>query len=280
MVKTLKNAQEFEKYVREKHTEFGWDQPYRVIVDTDIKEPEYLMETCDTCGKEFTFVVDDERYQMWKARRMLIQKAMPGIAPEDREILMTHMCGECWKNMFGSPNRKKEDIPLEERTYRARVSKITQTRDKETGYKSGSYTKYTTKDHDYGFILKKNYVTTEKEKSKLGRLRRGKSMKSYQIVEPKKGSSWIGYKIKILRTNSAKRKNPMPKVGETVFTPRFMNVTIRESFKSLKEAYQAGYTEPTHNREGYEEGGYKILGRNISLNHMEFAVARIAKGEY
>lgn len=60
------------------------------------------------------------------------------------------------------------------------------------------------------------------------------------------------------------------KVNDKVCTPRFLTVTIKEVFKSMSDAYAAGYVEPTH----CEQDGYVILGKSLDLYHMEFAAAK------
>jgi len=60
--------------------------------------------------------------------------------------------------------------------------------------------------------------------------------------------------------------------GDTIHTPRFLTVTIKEVFKTEKELREAGYTEPTHFDEA--DCPYRISGKTIGSNRMEFAAAR------
>ena len=60
------------------------------------------------------------------------------------------------------------------------------------------------------------------------------------------------------------------KVNELIYTPRFEKVIIRVIFESTKEAYNKGYTEPTH----YHKDGYTILGKHTGLNLMIFAAVK------
>lgn len=57
------------------------------------------------------------------------------------------------------------------------------------------------------------------------------------------------------------------KINESVFTPRFCTVTIKEIFSNRLDAAQAGYTEPTH----YHKDGWCVVGKSLDLYHMEFA---------
>lgn len=64
--------------------------------------------------------------------------------------------------------------------------------------------------------------------------------------------------------------NSSIKVGDTVRTPRFMTVTIKETFEDEDAMMQAGYTEPTY----YEgQDGYAVRGKSIDMYHMVFAAA-------
>lgn len=57
--------------------------------------------------------------------------------------------------------------------------------------------------------------------------------------------------------------------GDTIRTPRFLNVKIKEVFGSSAEASAAGYTEPTH----FVDPHYEVLGKSLDLHHMVFAAA-------
>ena len=57
------------------------------------------------------------------------------------------------------------------------------------------------------------------------------------------------------------------KKGDLIYTPRFCTVEIEEVFESSREAYEAGYTEPTH----YHKDGYGVLGKTIARDYMAFA---------
>lgn len=59
-------------------------------------------------------------------------------------------------------------------------------------------------------------------------------------------------------------------VGDRIYTPRFCTVIIKEIL-TPEEAYENGYTEPTH----YKDSDYKILGKSTGLNHMVFAAVKI-----
>jgi hypothetical protein len=56
--------------------------------------------TCPFCDKEYQVEVPEEGYNRW-VNGELIQRAMPDVAPEVREALISGICENCWADMFG-----------------------------------------------------------------------------------------------------------------------------------------------------------------------------------
>lgn len=52
-----------------------------------------------TCGNTFLIAVPEQEYQNWKDG-MLIQDAMPSLGQEERELLISGTCPECWGKMM------------------------------------------------------------------------------------------------------------------------------------------------------------------------------------
>lgn len=63
------------------------------------KKDMYIECTCKMCGKEVDIIADQRGYNKWK-KGMLIQDAMPYLTPDEREILVSGICGECFDNLF------------------------------------------------------------------------------------------------------------------------------------------------------------------------------------
>lgn len=55
--------------------------------------------TCQLCGETKTVNCTQEQYNKWKAGE-LIQRAMPNVPPDERELLISGTCGTCFDNMF------------------------------------------------------------------------------------------------------------------------------------------------------------------------------------
>lgn len=55
---------------------------------------------CPFCGKTYSVEVPEDGYDRWQNGE-LIQRAMPDVAPEVREALISGICENCWTNTFG-----------------------------------------------------------------------------------------------------------------------------------------------------------------------------------
>lgn len=52
------------------------------------------------CGKLYSFEVPDKGYRRWLMGES-IQKALPMLTPDQREIMISGICGKCFDKMFG-----------------------------------------------------------------------------------------------------------------------------------------------------------------------------------
>lgn len=55
---------------------------------------------CAICGKGRTVKVSKVGYDRW-LKGELIQNALPELSVDDRELLMSGICGECFDKIFG-----------------------------------------------------------------------------------------------------------------------------------------------------------------------------------
>lgn len=56
--------------------------------------------TCFKCKKEYTINVNEDDYLNWKEGGMLVQDAFPYLSANERELLMSRICGTCFDKMF------------------------------------------------------------------------------------------------------------------------------------------------------------------------------------
>lgn len=59
-----------------------------------------LIVTCPFCGKESVVSVFASDYYAW-LRSGLVQDAFPYLSAEERELLISGICPECWEKTFG-----------------------------------------------------------------------------------------------------------------------------------------------------------------------------------
>lgn len=59
---------------------------------------------CEHCGREFHLEVvekDLKEFVQPPSERRLIQDIFPYLTHQERELLISHTCNECWNKMFG-----------------------------------------------------------------------------------------------------------------------------------------------------------------------------------
>ena len=54
-----------------------------------------LEVTCKSCHKTFKIFVDPEGYKKWRTNT-LIQKALPDLSVQERELLVSGLCSSCF----------------------------------------------------------------------------------------------------------------------------------------------------------------------------------------
>lgn len=55
---------------------------------------------CKVCRREHHILVPKAGYRLWARRAKHIQDAMPGLSDDDRELLLSGVCGRCFDRMF------------------------------------------------------------------------------------------------------------------------------------------------------------------------------------
>lgn len=58
-----------------------------------------LTVTCPRCKQEKSVKVTSPQYFRWTQGAMT-QDAFPQLNPDERELLISGICGPCWKNLF------------------------------------------------------------------------------------------------------------------------------------------------------------------------------------
>jgi len=63
----------------------------------------YINIKCVSCGTMYKIKFTEEQYQRlvhWKAGKMHIQEALPEFSADDRELLLSSICGTCYDKIF------------------------------------------------------------------------------------------------------------------------------------------------------------------------------------
>jgi len=55
---------------------------------------------CKMCSQIHVVEVPEKGFNAWKLDRVLIQVAMPELTADEREILISGICGKCYDEMF------------------------------------------------------------------------------------------------------------------------------------------------------------------------------------
>lgn len=64
---------------------------------------------CPFCGSVNHVHVVPEDYAMWKNRERLAQDAFPYLSADERELLISGICSNCWNDMFSQEDEEKEE---------------------------------------------------------------------------------------------------------------------------------------------------------------------------
>jgi hypothetical protein len=55
---------------------------------------------CVKCGRPQAVSCTDEQYRDWRENHQLIQRAMPNVPAEERELLLSGYCSACFQALF------------------------------------------------------------------------------------------------------------------------------------------------------------------------------------
>ena len=58
-----------------------------------------MLVGCRMCSEIHTIPVTQEQIDRWQGGE-LIQNVMPELSADQRELLMSQTCGDCWEKMF------------------------------------------------------------------------------------------------------------------------------------------------------------------------------------
>ena len=65
------------------------------------KREDVIVAVCRKCGTSHNLLVNIKDVAAWKSGTY-IQDAMPYLSADERELLISLACGDCWEKMFGN----------------------------------------------------------------------------------------------------------------------------------------------------------------------------------
>ena len=68
---------------------------------------------CPNCHTLHNLLVNAEGFKKWQSGE-LIQKALPELSGDEREMLITGICGSCWNELFSEPDDPSDEQHLEQ----------------------------------------------------------------------------------------------------------------------------------------------------------------------
>lgn len=67
-----------------------------------------LVTICPICRREELVTVNEKDYEKWE-KGMLVQDAFPYLTADEREMLISGICSDCWEKTFGDSDEDEED---------------------------------------------------------------------------------------------------------------------------------------------------------------------------
>jgi hypothetical protein len=61
--------------------------------------PQPFWALCLQCNTRYEFLVDPEGFYKWRNQGVHIQYALPDNTPDERELILNHICGTCFDKM-------------------------------------------------------------------------------------------------------------------------------------------------------------------------------------
>lgn len=65
--------------------------------------------SCQMCNLEYNVLVSSENWKEWKSGEKYIQQAFDYLSANERELLLTATCDDCWQILYEAEMRDGED---------------------------------------------------------------------------------------------------------------------------------------------------------------------------
>ena len=67
-----------------------------------FKNPMTLEVDCRMCGKTVNLVIEQEDFKKFKNREGAVQDIFPYLNADEREMLISGICSNCWEKLFNN----------------------------------------------------------------------------------------------------------------------------------------------------------------------------------
>lgn len=64
---------------------------------------------CNICNAEYYIRVKKKDYELYKNSDMHIQDIFPYLTPDERELIISHVCGECFDELFNDIEDEEDE---------------------------------------------------------------------------------------------------------------------------------------------------------------------------
>ena len=71
----------------------------KIVDKTYIEDPVTITVTCKCCGRSFPFIVKTEDFELFMFGEDTLSNK-PYLTAEERELLDSQLCDECWHSEF------------------------------------------------------------------------------------------------------------------------------------------------------------------------------------
>ncbi len=75
---------------------------------SNMKNPMTLEVDCRICGKTVNLVIEQEDFKKFKNREGAVQNIFPYLSADEREMLISGICPDCWEELFNNHNKKQK----------------------------------------------------------------------------------------------------------------------------------------------------------------------------
>jgi len=69
----------------------------------------FIITTCRLCGEEHKVFCKKEDFYNWKQGKFYIQDALHYLSADQRELLISNICGKCFNSLFPPEEHSDEE---------------------------------------------------------------------------------------------------------------------------------------------------------------------------